>query len=263
MGFARASYESCDRATASKDSAALTQAMNTPTTSPPLVAVFDVNETLSDMSGLARRLQEVGAGGDLLPVWFAATLRDGFALTAAGAYADFSAIAVPTLATMLADVQTLRGTAQHAAEHVVAGMAELDLHADVAPGLQRLADAGVRIVTLSNGAAAVAEALLERAGLRDLVEDCLSISDAGRWKPAVEAYAYAARSCTAEPGQLVLIAVHPWDIDGARRAGLRTGWLSRDGQTYPSFFLAPEAIGRDLPALAGELIGGGPDAEQR
>lgn len=241
----------------------MTQAMNTPTTSPPLVAVFDVNETLSDMSGLARRLQEVGAGGDLLPVWFAATLRDGFALTAAGAYADFSAIAVPTLATMLADVQTLRGTAQHAAEHVVAGMAELDLHADVAPGLQRLADAGVRIVTLSNGAAAVAEALLERAGLRDLVEDCLSISDAGRWKPAVEAYAYAARSCTAEPGQLVLIAVHPWDIDGARRAGLRTGWLSRDGQTYPSFFLAPEAIGRDLPALAGELIGGGPDAEQR
>ncbi|MDQ6730658.1 MAG: haloacid dehalogenase type II [Actinomycetota bacterium] len=229
---------------------------------PPLVAVFDVNETLSDMTGLAGRLEEVGAGAALLPAWFAATLRDGFALTAAGAYADFSAVAVPTLAAMLAGVETLRGTARTAAEHVVAGMAELDLHPDVAPGLRTLADAGVRIVTLSNGAAAVAESLLERAGLRDLVEGCLSISDAGRWKPAAEAYAYAARRCTADPGQLVLIAVHPWDIDGARRAGLRTGWLSRDGRAYPSFFLTPEAIGHDLPALAAELIDGGRDAEQ-
>ncbi len=237
--------------------------MNTARASPPQVAVFDVNETLSDLGGLARRLQEVGAGADLLPAWFVATLRDGFALTAAGEVADFSAIAVPTLATMLADVQTLRGTAQHAAEHVVAGMAELDLHADVAPGLQRLADAGVRIITLSNGTAAVAEALLERAGLRHLVEHCLSSSSAGRWKPAAEAYAYAARSCSAQPGELVLIAVHPWDIDGARRAGLRTGWLSRNGRPYPPFFLAPEAIGHDLPALAAELIPEGPGAVQR
>lgn len=85
----------------------MTQAMNTPTSSPPLVAVFDVNETLSDMKGLARRLEEIGAGADLLPAWFAATLRDGFALTAAGAYADFSAIAVPTLAARLAGVGPL------------------------------------------------------------------------------------------------------------------------------------------------------------
>ncbi len=230
---------------------------------PPLVAVFDVNETLSDMNGLTRRLAEVGASADVLPVWFAATLRDGFALTAAGAYADFSAVAVPTLAAMLSGVETLRGTAQAAAEHVVAGMAELDLHPDVAPGLRMLADAGVRIVTLSNGAAAVADSLLERARLRDLVEDCLSISDAGRWKPAAEAYEHAARSCAADPSELMLIAVHPWDIDGARRAGLRTGWLSRGGQAYPSFFLAPEAIGHDLRALAAELIGEGPDVQQR
>jgi len=39
---------------------------------PPLVAVFDVNETLSDMTGLAGRLEEVGAGAALLPIWFAA-----------------------------------------------------------------------------------------------------------------------------------------------------------------------------------------------
>lgn len=222
---------------------------------PPAVAVFDVNETLSDLSGLIALLEEVGAGPAILPAWFAATLRDGFAISAAGGFADFASVGVPTLASML-DEERLRGSALESAEHVVGAMADLDLHPDVAPGLRALAEAGVRVVTLSNGAASVAESLLARAGIRDLVEQCLSVSDAGRWKPAREAYTYAARCCAVDPGDAALIAVHPWDIDGARRAGLRTGWISRDGGTYPPFFLAPEATGRDLPELVATLVGG-------
>lgn len=226
------------------------------TPTPPAVAVFDVNETLSDLSGLVPRLAEVGAGPEILPAWFAATLRDGFAITAAGGVADFASIGVPTLASMLNE-ESLRESAFESAEHIVGAMADLDLHPDVAPGLRALVEAGVRIMTLSNGAARVAESLLERAGLRDLVEQCLSVADAGRWKPAREAYTYAARCCAADRGELALIAVHPWDIDGARRAGLRTGWVSRAAATYPPFFLAPEATGRDLPELVATLTRGG------
>lgn len=218
------------------------------------VAVFDVNETLSDLSGLVPRLTEVGAPPELLPAWFAATLRDGFALTTAGCLADFAAIGSFTLASMLSDIDDLRGTPEEAAEHVVSAMAQLDLHPDVAPGLRTLVEANVRIVTLSNGAARVAESLLERAGLRDLVERCLSVSDAGRWKPAPEAYAYAVGCCGVEPVDAVLVAVHPWDVDGAGRAGMRTGWLARDGGAYPSFLRAPELRARDLPGLAAALI---------
>lgn len=221
----------------------------------PRVAVFDVNETLSDLNGLAPRLKEIGAPPDLLPAWFAATLRDGFAVAAAGGLADFAAIGEFTLASMLTGVDDLRGSPEEAAGHVVSAMAELDLHPDVAPGLRALAKAGVRIVTLSNGAARVAESLLERAGLRDLVERCLSVSEAGRWKPAPEAYTDAVRCCAVQPADMVLIAVHPWDIDGAGRVGLRTGWLARGGHPYPPFFRAPELIGRDLPALTATLLG--------
>lgn len=221
----------------------------------PAVVVFDVNETLSDLSGLVPRLEEVGAGPELLPAWFTATLRDGLAITAAGDSADFASIAVPTLAAMLGRVPDLRGSPGDAAEHIVGAMADLDLHPDVAEGLRALVDAGVRVVTLSNGAARVAESLLERAGLRDLVEQCLSVSDAGRWKPAPEAYAHAARRCAVDRGDLALITVHPWDIDGARRAGLRTGWVARDAGAYPPFFLGPEATGRSVPELATTLTG--------
>jgi 2-haloacid dehalogenase len=219
----------------------------------PAVAVFDVNETLSNLDGFASLLEDAGGDPGVLPLWFAATLRDGFALTAAGAYADFSEIAVPTLTALLTGTNGLRGSPQEVAEHLVKSMAELDLHPDVADGLRKLHAAGVRSVTLSNGSSRVAESLLERAGVRDLVEQCLSVSDAGRWKPAPQAYAHAADRCAVEVGELVLIAVHPWDIDGAARAGLRTGWLSRDGAPYPPCFREPEATGRTLSELVASL----------
>lgn len=186
-------------------------------------------------------------------MWFAATLRDGFALTAAGGYADFAEIAASTLSRLLSGADGLRGSSRDVAERIAESMAELDLHSDVAAGLRTFHASGVRIVTLSNGSSQVAESLLERAGVRDLVEQCLSVSDAGRWKPAPEAYAHAAGRCGVEAGELALIAVHPWDIDGALRAGLRAGWLSRDGARYPPYLRAPEATGQNLPELAALL----------
>ncbi len=216
----------------------------------PEIVVFDVNGTLSDLGGLSRRLEQVGGPGDVIDAMFTATLRDGFALTASGTLAQFADIAVPTLAEMLRDMDGLDVTAQAAAEHVVAGMSELDLHPDIGPGMRQLAEAGVRIFTLSNGAASVAESLLERAGLTDLVERCLSVSDAGHWKPDPRAYAYAVHQGGVRAQDIALVAVHPWDIDGARRAGLRTGWISRDAKTYPPFFLAPDVTARRLGDLS-------------
>jgi 2-haloacid dehalogenase len=59
----------------------------------PVVAILDVNETLSDLSPLGERFEEVGAPRHLLPTRFASTLRDGIALTASGRYAPFEDVA--------------------------------------------------------------------------------------------------------------------------------------------------------------------------
>jgi 2-haloacid dehalogenase len=189
----------------------------------------------------------------LVDTWFAQTLRDGFALTAAGAYADFSTIATACLSALFDDVQDLNAPADKAAAHVVDGLGELDLHPEVVSAMRDLADTGVRIVTLSNGAARVSEALLERAEIRQLVEACLSVADPGRWKPDPSAYRFAAEQCEVEPGELMLIAVHPWDIDGAARAGLLTGWVARNGETYPPYFRGPDVRGEDLRKLVARM----------
>jgi 2-haloacid dehalogenase len=153
----------------------------------PTLVLFDVNETLSDLQPLRARLERFGAPGELLEVWFASTLRDGFALATAGAYADFRTIALGVLRGRLAEVETLQSDPDEAAEYIVDGFGELDVHADVGEGVRRLADKGVRMATLTNGAAEVAAKLLERARSRGPVR----AAAVGRRGPALEAGAGA------------------------------------------------------------------------
>ena len=221
----------------------------------PAVALLDVNETLSDLAPLAERFEQVGAAGHLLPTWFASTLRDGIALAASGDYAEFQEVAHAVLRTLLAGLPGLSTPPEDAADHILAGMNTLSVHPDVPPGIRALHDAGVRIATLTNGGASIAKGLLERAGLSDLVERNLAVREVGRWKPAPEPYRHACHALNVPETDAILIAVHPWDVHGAKRAGLRGGWLDRDGRPYPDVFELPDATARDLPALAHVLVG--------
>ena len=204
----------------------------------PTVVVFDVNETLSDMSPMADRFTQVGAPPHLAKLWFTTLLRDGFALTAAGASEEFA-----TVGREVGD----------AVEHVMAGFGSLRVHPDVPDGVRALRAGGLRLVTLTNGSAQVAERLFTDAGIRDQFERLLSVEDAGAWKPAPAAYGYASAACQVPAEQLVLIAVHPWDIDGAARAGMSTVWLNRDQFAYPRYFTSPTWTAGSLPEAAAQL----------
>ena len=64
--------------------------------------MFDVNETLSDMAPMAAQFAEVGAPEPAARLWFAALLRDGFALAAAGGNEPFARLADGALRMVLA-----------------------------------------------------------------------------------------------------------------------------------------------------------------
>lgn len=218
------------------------------------VAVLDVNETLSDLEPLRDRFERVGAPRELLETWFASTLRDGIALTASGAYAGFLDVGRAVLRTLLPG-QQLQVPLEDAADQIISGFAELPVQSDVPEGLRCLREAGVRVATLTNGSAASAAALLDRAGLSDLVELNLDVEAVGRWKPHPEPYLYACRTLDVSPGDAVLVAAHPWDVHGAKSAGLRGAWVDRRATGYPEVFAAPDAAAADLPSLVARLQG--------
>jgi 2-haloacid dehalogenase len=51
----------------------------------------------------------------------------------------------------------------------------------------------------------------------------------------------------------MLVAAHPWDIDGAARAGLSTAWVNRGGRPYPAYFTGPTVAVTALTELPARL----------
>ena len=216
-------------------------------TAHPTLIAFDVNETLSDMSPLASAFEDVGAPRAAAPLWFATTLRDGFALGMAGQNPPFLELAKDVLRTVLAPYVADEQQREAAVQSVLDVFAELDTHPDVPDALRDLREAGIRLVTLSNGSARVAETLLGRAGLSEAVEQLLSVEDAPAWKPDPRAYEYALQRTGVAAERAMLVATHPWDVDGAARAGLRTAWVNRSGIGYPASFRPADVT---VPSLA-------------
>jgi len=127
---------------------------------------------------------------------------------------------------------------EEAKKALLGAFAGLPLHTDVAPGLRDLAAAGFRLVTLSNGASTVAGSLFRTAGVAGVFERLLSVDDAPVWKPGAGSYRWAADSCGVDPSEMMLVAVHPWDIHGAARAG-----LGSRGSTATTKVTRPTSLG--------------------
>jgi 2-haloacid dehalogenase len=149
---------------------------------------------------------------------------------------------------------SLNRTVDEAVQHVLSGFAELSVHQDVPEGVGILRRHGLRLVTLTNGSADVADRLLAKAGVRGEFERLLSVEDADAWKPAAAAYAHAARVCSVPVNQMLLVAVHPWDIHGAHQAGMHTGWIARQRAPYPGYFAAPDLQASGLADLAQHIV---------
>lgn len=97
-------------------------------------------------------------------------------------------------------------------------------------GLTRLGRRYV-LAALSNGGFALLTHLVKSAGLPF---DCIVSAELARvYKPAPGAYVTTAALLDVEPAQVLMVAAHRWDIDGARGAGLRTAFVERPLEKGP------------------------------
>jgi 2-haloacid dehalogenase len=213
----------------------------------PEVVAFDVNETLLDLAPVRTTLVELGEPEHVLPTVFARTLLTGFAAAATGGWCRFRDAFTSALA------QTT-GLAAADRERVADAFGELTPHPDVAPALRQLAEAGVRAVTLSHGSPGVAEAGLERGGVRPLVERSLTSEAIRAWKPNREVYLWAAGSCGVAPDRLALVAAHGWDVQGAQKAGLTGAWFPRSERAYPAVYEPADVVADDLSGAVAALL---------
>jgi 2-haloacid dehalogenase len=214
----------------------------------PSAVVLDVNETLFSLSSLESVFDDLGLTGKM-PLWFARTLRNGFALTTSGTYRSFPDVARGALRSLDPD-----RICDEDADALMQAFAHLRPHADVEAGLQRLHEAGLRCVTLSVGNATNVEKLFERAGLNEFVQQHLSCEAVSRWKPDPQPYLYACGQLGSPPKETFMVAAHAWDLAGAKGVGMRTAWLSRLERVFDVNFGQPDLVGNDFVDVVDNIL---------
>lgn len=219
-----------------------------------MLCVFDVNETLLDLTALDDFFADLTGDPAARREWFDLMIHSALALTAARRYRPFGQIA----AACLAPIAAARGRAVTSGHQRELGerLRELPPHPEVHDAITRLRAAGFRVVTLTNSVAEVAEDQLRNAGLRPLIDAVYSADQAGLLKPAPESYQRVLDAERVAPSGAVLIAAHGWDITGAAAAGLATAFVSRDGRVPLPGADVPTLVASDLEDVATQVIAG-------
>ena len=140
----------------------------------------------------------------------------------------------------------------HERKALVKQLETLDARDGAREAFSLLADAGIPVMALSNGAKSSTRELLARADLSDLVGEIVSVDEVKLAKPRTEVYLHAAKRAGVEPMELALVAAHPWDINGAAAAGLVTAYLAAD-RPYSRAMRSPDMEAGTLPEVARRL----------
>jgi 2-haloacid dehalogenase len=189
--------------------------------------VFDVFGTLVDWrSGIAYAFREAGVPGD------PEELADGWRARyrpildevndQVRPWGNFDDLHLVTLDDLLGEHNIVLPLEER--RRLVGAWHRLDPWPDVRAGLEVLRRTHV-LSTLSNGHIGL---LIDLVRHGDLRFDCvLSAELANAYKPAPETYLTAARLLGVAPSELMLVAAHPWDLNGARSAGLQTAFIAR------------------------------------
>ena len=220
----------------------------------PHLLLFDVNETLLDLSKLKQAINEEFASEDAFRQWFALLLHYSLVDTTTGAYHDFGQLGGAAL-DMLAQSLAQPPRPEKRKHELLALLTELPPHPDIVPGLTALREAGFRLSALTNSPAATLRRQMAYAGLTDFFEQLLSIDAVRRYKPHPDTYYYACQTLGVAPAETVLVAAHGWDVAGAQLAGLQGAFLARPGQPQYPLAPAPTYAGPTLEAVAKQLVG--------
>jgi len=208
---------------------------------------FDIIGTCFSLEKPRQSLMAMGAPAYALELWFAQTLRDAFALSYAGGYKPLKEV----LAAQLPRTMQMLGIAADEAqlESAIASFSELQLQPEARQAFQILHNAGWQIVALTNGSEDSTRKLLEKANVLDYFSGIFSCDAIAKTKPHPEVYAMP-KDATKD---VWLVAAHAWDIQGAKAAGLRAAYITKQEKEYLSIYPQPDVIAEDLVTVAPKI----------
>jgi 2-haloacid dehalogenase len=218
----------------------------------PQVLLFDVNETLLDLSSMKTEINESLGHTFAFNQWFAMLLHYSLVSNEANLYQPFGAVGKATL-RMAAQALDCQVTDEEI-ERLVQLILQRPPHPEVFESLTRLQKAGYRLATLTNSAEDALKKQMEFAELTPFFEALLSVDAVGKYKPHPEPYRMAARHLNVPMEEILMVAAHGWDVAGAQSAGMQAAFLARPTQTLYPLAPQPHYVASDLAELTDQLV---------
>lgn len=107
---------------------------------------------------------------------------------------------------------------------------ELDAYTEVKSVLTTLKDKGIKTAILSNGSPDMLEAAVQNADIAGVLDDVLSVSDLGIFKPHPSVYQMAVDRLGVAANQICFLSSNGWDAKGAATFGFNVVWCNRFDQ---------------------------------
>ena len=219
----------------------------------PKVIVFDVNETLLDLSPLKKSVGEALNGReDLLPLWFSTMLHYSLVETLSDNYHPFGEIGTAAL-MMVAKTQGIDMTYEDAKTSIVTPLRSLQAYPDVVPGLKAFNKGTFHIVSLTNSSAIGVETQFKNAGLTDYFEKRYTIGSIKKYKPHPDTYQMVLDDLQVKPEEVLMVAAHAWDLAGAKNVGFQTAFIARPGKVLYPNVAEPDYVVKNLTELVSIL----------
>ena len=218
----------------------------------PSVILFDVNETMLNMSPLKKKINRLLGNSQGFRIWFGMLLHHSLVDNCTTQYHYFTTIAHATLD--MAAKALKKSIGEKEKKEALETINELPAYPDVAKGLKLLKQHGFRLATLTNSPTATLAAQLKYAGITAYFEATLSIDTIQKYKPALQTYQWAIQQLSVSADDVMLVAAHGWDITGALQAGLQAAFVERKGQSLYPLSAPPQVIGKDLVDVANKII---------
>lgn len=215
----------------------------------PGPVLFDLNGTLLDIATISRPW-----GSERGPLALRAlddAVMAGMTATLTGSYRPFAEL----LRAALERRARLEGLDASLVDNALDLTKRMPPYPEVPGALDLLRARGVRLAVLSNSAVENAGAALERAGLRDRFELVAGTDAVKAFKPDPRPYRHALEQLGVAAEEVTMVAAHWWDVEGAKRAGLRTAWVARRERILRTTVPEPDVRGEDVRDVAAALIG--------
>lgn len=214
--------------------------------------LFDMNETMLNLSLLQRNFDKSFNDKYILKYWFSKLLHTSTVMGSMDEYINFGKLSEAVLESLF--YENGKTLTEETKSEILGSFKSLPAYDDVPKALKLLRNNNIKTIAVSNSSLEMIKEQLTNARIIELFDDYYSVDSVKKYKPFTDIYKYVADSEKLSVTNIAMVATHDWDLFGAKKVGLTTAYIKRKEEIFNPYYPQPDLLNTDLVDLAQALI---------